>query len=318
MLDTLYDLPRAHAVVARHLAPTPLVATSLVPGHPDALLKLETAQPVGAFKVRGALAALDGLPVGVRAVTASAGNHALGMAYAAGLTGRCVTVVVACDASPAKIAALRDAPVELVVHGAGFDEAEAHALKLAEAPGTAYVSAYAHPDVIAGQSSIGAELDAALGAGPLTVVCGVGGGGLAAGLALWARSRPGARVVGVEAEVSRAVSTAVAAGRVLPCEIGDSLADGLLGNIEQDCPTPGVLRDAERGGVVHLTYAAEPEIEAAMRALFTRHGLVVEGAAAVGLAALRAGRVPVHGRVVVVLTGRNIAPAAYAEVLTRG
>ncbi|MCF2533389.1 threonine ammonia-lyase [Yinghuangia soli] len=308
-----YDLARARAVVARHLVPTPLIATGLAPG---ALLKLETMQPVGAFKVRGALAALDALPPGASAVTASAGNHALGMAYAAGPTGREVTVVVARDASPAKIAKLRGSPIELVLHGSGFDEAEGHALKLAAERGAHYVSAYAHPDVIAGQATIGTEIAAEV-PGPLTVVCAVGGGGLAAGLALWAREHGDARVVGVEVEASRAVSTAVHAGRIMPCEIGDSIADGLTGNLEDGCPTPDVLRAGVRDGTVRLTHVSESEVHDAMRWLFTHHGIVVEGAGAAAAAAVLAGRVPApdRGRLAVVLSGRNITADAYAKVL---
>lgn len=306
-----FDLPRACEAVARHLTPTPLLPTTLAPG---ALLKAETFQPTGSFKVRGALAALSALPDGTHAVTASAGNHALGMAHAARLTGKQVTVVVAEDASPAKIAALRGYPVELVLHGRGFDAAEAHALALATEPGATYVSAYAHPDVIAGQSTLGTEISDALPADePLTVVCALGGGGLASGLALWARERGNTRIVAVESAVSRAVSTAVKAGTVVPCEIGDSIADGLLGNIEAECPTPDVLRDA--ADLATLTHVTDDEIHAAIRWLFVHHGLVAEGAGAAGLAAVLAGRVPQHGRLVAVLSGRNISPAAYAKVL---
>ncbi|SDL40971.1 pyridoxal-phosphate dependent enzyme [Nonomuraea jiangxiensis] len=299
------DLDRAWAAVAGRLDPTPLAPTALAPG---ALLKLESFQPTGSFKVRGAIAALSALPAGVAAVTASAGNHALGMAHAAAATGRKVTVVVAETASPAKVSALRNFPVELVRHGSGFDAAEAHALELA-GPGRVYVSAYNDPHVIAGQATIGRELDAQA-AGPLTVVCGVGGGGLAAGLGMWAERRGDVRVVGVEAAASRGVSASVAAGRVVTVTVGETLADGLSGNIEPGCVTPSVI-----SGRVRLTSVTEPEVGEAMRWLFTRHGLVAEGAGAVGVAAVLAGKVEIVGRLVVVLSGRNIAPAAYAEAI---
>ncbi|MBF8185354.1 pyridoxal-phosphate dependent enzyme [Nonomuraea sp. K274] len=300
------DLDRAWAAVGGRLAPTPLVPTALAPG---ALLKLESFQPTGSFKVRGAIAALSALPAGVAAVTASAGNHALGMAHAAKATGRKVTVVVAETASPAKVSALRRFPVELVRHGPDFDAAEAHALELAGRD-LVYVSAYNDTHVIAGQATIGRELDSQA-AGPLTVVCGVGGGGLAAGLGLWAERRGDVRVVGVEAAASRGVSASVAAGHVVTVTVGETIADGLSGNIEPGCVTPSLI-----SGRVRLASVTEPETREAMRWLFTRHGLVAEGAGAVGVAAVLAGKVEkTVGRLVVVLSGRNIAPAAYAEAV---
>ncbi|MEO3871021.1 pyridoxal-phosphate dependent enzyme [Nonomuraea sp. B12E4] len=299
------DLDRAWAAVGGRLAPTPLVPAALAPG---ALLKLESFQPTGSFKVRGAVAALSALPEGVAAVTASAGNHALGMAHAAEATGRKATVVVAETASPAKVSALRRFPVDLVRHGPDFDAAEAYALELAGRD-RVYVSAYNDTHVIAGQATIGCELDSQTD-GPLTVVCGVGGGGLAAGLGLWAERRGDVRVVGVESAASRGVSASVAAGRVVTVTVGETVADGLSGNIEPGCVTPSLI-----GGRVLLASVTETEVRQAMRWLFARHGLVAEGAGAVGVAAVLAGKVEIVGRLVVVLTGRNIAPAAYAEAI---
>src|SRR6185503_17465411 len=167
------DLDAAARVVADRLAPTPLVPSPALGER--VWLKVETQQPTGSFKVRGALAALTqagGGPV----VTASAGNAGLGVAWAASALGVPATIVVPESASPAKVAALRALPVELVMHGAGYDEAEAHALSL---PGT-YVSAYNDTHVVAGAATIGRELEDL--DVPLTVVCGIGGGGLASGL----------------------------------------------------------------------------------------------------------------------------------------
>ena len=299
------DLDSAWETVRERLAPTPLVQSALAG---EAWLKLETFQPTGAFKVRGALAALSALPEGARAVTASAGNHGLGMAYAASVTGSTVTVVVSEHASPSKVAALRAYPIELVQHGRDYDEAEAHALSLATS-GATYVSAYNDPMVIAGQATIGRELDEQA-PGELTVVTPVGGGGLAAGLALWARRRGGVRLVGVEACASRAVSMAIRAGHVAPVEVGDTLADGLAGNIEPGCVTPQVI-----GADTELTCVTEDQLRAGMRWLFTRHGLVAEGAGAAAVAAVLAGLVRPSGRLVVLITGRNITPASYCEAL---
>lgn len=288
-----------------HLPLTPLIASpSLAAG---ALLKLETFQPTGSFKVRGALAALTRLAVGEGVVAASAGNHALGIAWAAQALGIEATVVVPETASPAKLSALERLPVELVRHGVTYDDAERHALELA-ADGRRYVSAYNDPDVIAGGGTLALELPDE----PLTVVCPVGGGGLCSGIALWVSGLPGCRVVGVEAEASPAVSAAVAAGRVVPVEVGPTLADGLAGNLEPRSVTVELVR-AYVAATVSVT---EAEIAEAIRFLVREHGLVAEGAGAVAVAALLAGRAEITGRPVALVTGRNIDPRTLAGALS--
>ncbi|SFQ04732.1 threonine dehydratase [Amycolatopsis arida] len=304
-VPTIADLDRAEEIVRAHLRPTPL----LPGGGDDPALKLESLQPTGSFKVRGALTAVSGVPVDVPVITASAGNHALGIAFAAGVLGRKATVVVPGNASAAKVAALRRTGAELVEVGTGFDDAERHALALA-AEGAAYVSAYNDPGVIAGQGTIGRELATQVD-GPMTVVCTVGGGGLAAGLGLWASTRPDVRLAGAEVAASPSVSAAVRAGRRVPIEVRPTLADGAKGNIE-----PGsVTVDLVARHVDQLVTVEEDELRAAVRYLVRERGLVAEGAGAVGLAALLAGKVTVHGQPVVVISGRNIALPTLAEVL---
>ncbi|MEU8797643.1 pyridoxal-phosphate dependent enzyme [Spirillospora sp. NPDC048819] len=296
------DLDRAWRAVSAELEPTPLVPSGLAPG---ALLKLETFQPTGAFKVRGALAAVAALPPGRPAVTASAGNHGLGMGYAAARSGADVTVVVSTRASRVKVDKIGAYPVRLVQHGTTYDEAEAHATTL---PGH-YVSPYNDPAVIAGQGTIGRELDRQAD-GPLTVVAPVGGGGLLAGLCLWARERGDVRIVGVESAVSRGVSASVSAGRVVEVEVGETFADGLPGNLEAGSVTPEVI-----GGTAELTAVADDRIRTAMRWLFREHGLVAEGAGAAGVAAVLAGKTEVTGRLIVIITGRNITVPTFTDAI---
>src|SRR5262245_5811292 len=214
------DLEPAADVVRAHLRPTPL-DEGLEPSEP--LLKLESTQPTGSFKVRGALNAIANVDEGVPIVTASAGNHGLGMAYAGRLLDRQVTVVVSTEASPAKVEALRRLGTEPVQVGTTIEDAEAHALELARS-GAHYVSPYNDPDVIAGQGTIGLEL-ADQTYGPLTVFCPIGGGGLASGVGLWASTRPDVRLVGVESELSTPISAAVRAGHWVEVEIGPTIAD---------------------------------------------------------------------------------------------
>ena len=300
------DLDEAWAIVSARLPPTLLVATPLAD---DAWLKLETLQPTGSFKVRGALAALSRLPRGHHVVAASAGNHGLAIAWAAGLLGLQATVVVSERASPAKIAKLRAQPIELILHG-DPDEAEAFAPTLV-GPGSTYVSPYNDTWVIAGQATVGRELEAQA-TGPLTVVVPVGGGGLLAGIARWAGRRGDIDLVGVEACASLAVSAAITAGRTVTVEVDASLADGLTGNIEPGAVTPSLLAGAR------FSCVSEPEIRAAMRWLMVHHGLVAEGAGAAGVAAVLAGKVAsVDGRrLVVLITGRNVTPEHYASAIS--
>lgn len=303
------ELARAEQLIRSLLPATPVFDTTAAA---SAVLKLECVQPTGSFKVRGALAAvaaLDGPRREDGVVTASAGNHALGVAYAATRLGVPATVVVPATASPAKVQALRGFAVRLVQHGRNFDAAERHALDLAT-HGLTYLSAYNDTAVIAGQASIAAELREQID-GPLTIVAPVGGGGLVAGLSLAATRHGDMRVIGVEARASRAVSAAVAAGHVIPVDVAATLADGLAGNIEPGSVTPTIIAKHTHA----LTHVTESEIEHAMRFLAAEHGLLVEGAAAVAVAALLAGKIEPSGRIVAVVTGRNIALPVAARVL---
>jgi threonine dehydratase len=316
-LPSPQDLDAARRLVADHLPPTPVVPVRLprVEGFDgQVLLKLETMQPTGSFKVRGALVALAATgdrPV----VTASAGNHALGVAFAAQRLGVRATVVVPTTASAAKVEALRRMDVELVLHGDDYEASERHALGLAER-GAVFVSPYNDRHVIAGQSTVAAELVEQVGR-DVTLVVPVGGGGLIAGIALGLAGEDGddrgpTRIVGVEAAASPAVSYAVEAGHIAPVPIGRTLADGLGGNLEPGSVTFDLVRDH----VAALATVTEAEIAEALRLLARAHGLVAEGAAAVAVAGVMTGRVARgDGPVVVVLTGRNIALERLATVL---
>jgi threonine dehydratase len=301
-LPAASDLAAAEQVVRRVLTQTPVVEALGV------CLKVETVQPTGSFKVRGALAALDALPPGP-VVTASAGNHGLGVAKAAALLGRQATVVVPETASMAKVERLREFAVELVLAGSSYDEAEAHALGLEGS----YVSPYNDPLVIAGQRTLGVELGEQL-AGPLTVVVPAGGGGLLAGVALWASERADVRVVGVEAAASRALSSSVEAARVVEVEVGPTLADGIAGGLEPGSITVDIAARAVDG----FAAVEESELRAAMRALALEAGLVAEGAGAAATAAVLAGRVADErpgARVVAVVSGRNLTREVLVDVL---
>ncbi|MEY2423508.1 MAG: threonine dehydratase [Acidimicrobiaceae bacterium] len=280
----------------------------------DVVLKLETLQPTGSFKVRGALVAVAravALDPETPLVTASAGNHGLGVAYAATAYGATATVVVPENASPAKLAALARFDVTLVPKGTSYDEAEAYAVGLAD-EGAAFVSPYNDPDTIAGQGSVVLELFDQV-PGLRTIVVPIGGGGLISGVGLAATLRPGVRVIGVQAAASPAILSALDDDGASPIVVHPTLADGLAGNIEAG----SVTIDLVRRHVADIVTVTEEEIGDAIRFLVREHGLVVEGSGAVGVAALLQGYVTNDGGpTAVLLTGRNIAPKLLAALLS--
>ena len=314
---TSTTLERARRIISRYLEATPLIAAPELGERVS--LKLESFQPTGSFKVRGAIAACSALTEGSRIVTASAGNHALGIAWASARLGVPATVVVAETASAAKREALAKLPIELILHGEDYDAAEAYGLALARDPErhATYVSPYNDPEVIAGQSTLLDEIIARTdGNRPLTVVAGVGGGGLVAGISMRARelstaARP-IRVVGVEAEASRAVSAAVRAGDTHEVPIGETIADGLSGNLEPGSITVGMIAEYTD----ELVAVTESDLYGAIRWLARNHGLVAEGAGAAATAAVLGGKVDAsEGDIVLVISGRNIALSRLAAIL---
>jgi threonine dehydratase len=234
------------------------------------------------------------------------------VAYAASKLGAQVTVVVPTGASAAKVSALQQFDVKLVLYGEGYRDAETHALELAAFEGSRYVSPYNDRDVIAGQSTLARELaEQVPRLGTVVVPC--GGGGLLSGVILGLEGS-GVRIVGVESEASPSMSTALAAGSIVPIDVEPTVADGLAGNLEPGAVTVDV---ASSHGVEVLT-VSEADIRSAMAFAAHKMGFVLEGAGAVGVAALRAGVVTPDqdGReTVVILTGRNVAPKLLSEVL---
>lgn len=273
----------------------------------DVLLKLENHQIEGSFKTRGAFHALQqaGVP---RAVTASAGNHGRSLAFAAKELGVALTVFAPRTAPHAKLHYIgaHGATLELCDT---YDEAEQRALDHASRLAVPYISPYNHRDVIAGAGTVGLE---AMQEHADVIVVPVGGGGLASGIGLAARNEPAPPVViGVEAAASPVFTTALARGRLVPIDVEETLADGLAGNAEPDSMTFPLIRD----NVSDVLAVTEVQIAAAMRGLLAHDGQRVEGAGAVGAAALLAGIAGLAGkRVVVIVSGGNVDDARLASV----
>lgn len=311
------DILAARRRIAGIAQPTPLEYSRPLAAHcqADVYLKLECAQVTGSFKLRGAANALLAAPDRGPAIACSAGNHALGMAHAAAVAGVDVTLVVPETASPAKIAALRRYPVNLILHGTGYDAAEIEARRLAQERNMRFISPYNHPNVIAGQGTLGLEILEQLSDAELLIV-GVGGGGLIGGVGLWAKAmNPNIRIVGVQAENSTAMLASLQAGEIVSAPDLPTLADGLAGNIE-----PGSITFPLVQRVVDLMIAvSETQIATAMRWALDEHHLVIEGSAAVTVAALLNGLVAgISGRrVVALLCGRNVATEVVLSLMMR-
>ena len=279
----------------------------------DVFLKLETLQPTFSFKIRGALNAVlrlaetsgDIPPL----VTASAGNHGRALAHAAREAGLRLTVYVPETAPAIKLEAIRQAGAELIPC-ADYDDAERRAKEHGAAGGSLFVSPYSHPDVIAGAGTIALEtLDERPDID--TFVVPIGGGGLAAGIGIVARDSD-ASVVGVEVEASCPFTQSLAAGRIVRIDVGPTLADGLAGNMDPDT----ITFDLVRRYVDRIAVVAEGQLRAAVGAVVREERLIVEGAAATGVAAVLAGALGLEGRrVAVILSGANIDPEKLKELL---
>jgi threonine dehydratase len=310
---TAAQFEAARIAVAAHLHPTPVVplATSLG----TLWCKLETLQPTGSFKVRGAVAALSAAlkrDPNVQVVTSSAGNHALGIAYASNLLSVPATVVLARSASEVKVAKLKGFDVELVQHGESFSEAQAFGLRLAEERGATFVSPYNDPDVVAGQGTMALELlDELPDLARLLVP--VGGGGLLSGIGLTLQSHASTvTLLGLQPAHYASMVASLRAGHAVDIDALDTIADGLAGSIEEGSITIGILQDLG----IEVVTLDEAQIRAAVRTAAVEFGLVFEGSAAIALAAAELGMVSFDdGPVAMLATGRNITPSLLAKLI---
>lgn len=302
------DVARAARRLEGRIQRTPLVRSAWLSEATgaDVWLKLENLQIEGSFKTRGAFHALLQRKA-ARAVTASAGNHGRSLAFAARELGAALTVFVPRTAPRAKVDYIRAHGASLVLADT-YDEAEARAIAFARDEGVPFISPYNDADVIAGAGTAGLE---ALSIAPHAIVVPVGGGGLASGVALAAAGSPAQPVVyGVEAAASPAFSTALARGELVHIDVNSTLADGLAGNAEPGSITFDLIRDMVAG----VTTVTEEGIRAAMNGLLDREGQTVEGAGAVGVAAMLAGMPDIAGRrVAVIVSGGNVDAARLSE-----
>ncbi|WP_235031041.1 threonine ammonia-lyase [Nonomuraea solani] len=279
-------------------------------------LKCENLQRAGSFKVRGAYVRIARLSDGQRArgvVAASAGNHAQGVALSARLLGTKATVFMPEGAALPKVEATLGYDAEVIFAGRTLDEALTRAREHAEQTGAVIIHPFDHPDVVAGQGTIGLEILEQL-PDTATIVVPIGGGGLAAGLALAAKSlRPGVKIVGVQADRAAAYPDSLSAGHPVLVEPASTMADGIAVGCPGELPFELIRHLVDK--VITVT---EEEISQALVLCLERAKQVVEPAGAVGVAALLAHPQAFEPPVVTVLSGGNIDPMLLARVLRHG
>ncbi len=281
----------------------------------DVHLKLETEQPTGSFKLRGAANKLLSLSEAERergVVAMSSGNHGRAVAYVAGRLGVPATVFVSGRVPRHKQEAITALGAEVVVGGADLDAADAAARRLVSEQGRTWVSPFDDAAVIAGQGTIGLEILDDL-PGVADVVVPLSGGGLISGIALTVKAgAPATRVVGVSQERGPAMYESLRAGRIVPVVEEDTLADALAGGLgEENLHTMAMVADL----VDDIALVSERQIAAAMAWALSAEDLTVEGGGAVGLAALLAGVVRPRPPAVVVVSGGNVAQETLAAVV---
>lgn len=314
-LEHVRDAAPRVATVARRTPLEPSAALGAATGTP-VWLKLECLQETGSFKVRGAANLLLGLDPEARArgvVTVSTGNHGRAVSFVARSLGVPAVVCLSRRVPEHKVAAVRAAGAELVVAGDSQDEAEHHAERLASERGLTLVPPFDHPAVVAGQGTIGIEL--ADGLPDLgTVLVPLSGGGLIAGVAAAVKGLlPRARVVGVSMAAGAVMHASLEAGRPVTLPEAPTLADSLQGGIGRHNRLTFAM---VRALVDEVALVDEAAIAEAMAFVFAEHGLVLEGAGAVAVAALRSGAVRPRGPTVCLLSGRNVDPHAFVAAVT--
>lgn len=312
----LKDIFAAQKNIACVAAVTPLVPSmflSKVAGE-EFLLKLEMTQPVGAFKLRGAVNAISSLSGDIKGVTCcSTGNHGRAVAYAARARGIKAVVCMSNLVPQTKIDGITALGADVRIVGTSQDEAQQETLRLVHEEGYTEISPFDDPHVIAGQGTIGLEL---LAQRPdlATILIPLSGGGLAGGIGLAAKKiNPAIKVIGVSMNRGAAMYESMRAGK--PVEVSEhaSLADSLGGGIGMDNKLSLGLCQKYLDDIVLVS---EDEIYRAMQTLFYEDRLVCEGGSAVGTAAVLAGKLAkLKGPVATIITGRNVDMPTFAKIV---
>ncbi|MGX0974587.1 threonine dehydratase [Roseovarius sp. MBR-51] len=315
MQPVLADVFAAAQVIAGVADCTPLVPSPYMSGvsGADFLLKLENMQPIGAFKLRGALNAVAGAQDAAGVTCCSTGNHGRGVAYAARARGLRAVICMSELVPQAKVDGIRALGAEVRIIGRSQDAAQAEAERLVAEEGLTEISPFDDPLVIAGQGTIGLEIMAAR-PDLETLLVPLSGGGLAAGVALAAKTiKPTLRVIGISMDRGAAMYESIRAGHPVEVEEVPSLADSLGGGIGMaNRLSFAMCRDL----LDEVILVSEEEIYHAMQVLYYEDRIVAEGACVVGLAAVLSGKVVPKGPTATIITGRNLDMAMFTKVMT--
>lgn len=315
---TLPGIERAARRIDGRILRTPFILSAALAqrcGVPVGL-KLEHHQTTGSFKLRGATNAMLSLPPEARArgvVAASTGNHGRALAHAAKAEGSVATICMSKLVPDNKVAEIRRLGADVRIVGRSQDDAQAEVERLVAEDGLVMVPPFDDVAIVAGQGTIGLEIFEAM-PDVATVLVPLSGGGLAAGIAAAIKGRsPKTRVIGLTMERGAAMKASLDAGRPVQVEEVESLADSLGGGIGLDNAVTFAMCRALLDDVILLS---ETEIAAGMRHAYCEEREVIEGAGAVGIAALLSGRVGrLDGPVAVVLSGRNVDMAQHLRVI---
>lgn len=300
----------AAEAVAAILPPTPLLPVEI--GRVRAWVKADNLQPIGSFKIRGAWWRLSSLAPEERAagvVAVSSGNHAQGVAWSARRLGIRATIVMPHDAPQVKLANTKALGADVVLYQRPGEDRDAVAARLIAEQGGTLVHAFGDPWVIEGQGSAAIEIAAQLGRSPSRIIACCGGGGLAAGLSLGA---PESAVHPVEPFGWDMVGRAMAAGTIVHAapDAPKTICDALQPTATKPLNLAVLIDRAEAGVTV-----TDDEVRAAQRFAFANLRLVLEPGGAAALAAALAGKVPLDPDTVIMLTGGNADPAAFAATI---
>jgi threonine dehydratase len=317
-LVTIDDVREAAVGLRGVIAPTPVERSRAVGSHvgQPVLLKCENLQRTGSFKLRGAYHRIARIPAAERergVVCASAGNHAQGVALAAAMQDVPATVFMPVEAPLPKVDATTGYGADVRLVGESFDESLAEAIDFAEREGQVFVHPFDHPDIIAGQGTVGLEVVEQVPDAATVVVC-LGGGGLISGTGVVLRAlRPDVRVVGVQAAGCASFAGSLAAGEPVALDTADTIADGIA------VKRPGELTLAHVREVVdEIVTVTDAELSRAVVLLLERAKLVAEPSGAAAVAALLSGKVSSDGPVVATISGGNIDPLVLQHLVTEG
>jgi threonine dehydratase len=312
------DIVAARELLRDVISPTPMLYSRVLSDRAGGpvYLKCENLQRTGSFKVRGAYTRIARLTAAERAqgvVAASAGNHAQGVAFAAGLLGASATVVMPERAPLPKVEATLAYGASVILHGSTVEDALAEALRFSQRTGAVFIHPFDHPDIVAGQGTLGFEIIEQC-PGVRTVLVPVGGGGLAAGVTVAVQSLdPDVRVVGVQAEAVPGLVASMAAGEPVQVLGTPTMADGIAVQRPGDIPFAILAGNASQ-----VVAVSEPALARALLLCLERAKQVVEPSGAAGVAALLEGAAEFEPPVVIVLSGGNIDPLLLSKLLRHG